>query len=393
MRLLLVLLCLVGGVALGGTPKTPMVLLDNHGNEIQRYIVILKSNYDPEIFIRAHDLPKPERLWTTALKGFTIKVTPEITIETILDLKNEPEVDIVEKDAAVQLIEPVEDDPSEDEPGEDEPSEPGEEPTPPPPPAQPPQEKPYGIERTGSFNCKGTCRLKRAFVIDTGIDLDHPDLTVKENRGFTAFDDGSFDDDNGHGTHVAGTIGALDNDIGVIGVAAGAKLIPVKVLNARGSGSVSGVIAGINHVAKKGRRGDVANMSLGGSASEALDKAVINAAKEGIIFTLAAGNSGSDATNFSPARTNGKNIFTISAVDKNDTFAPFSNFGSVVDKAEPGVRVLSTYRDGGYRTLSGTSMAAPHAAGILLRRGFFEKGCEEAKGDPDDEPDCIGVLP
>lgn len=146
----------------------------------------------------------------------------------------------------------------------------------------------------------------------------------------------------------------------------GATVVPVKVLNSHGSGSYSGVIAGVDHVAANGKPGDVANMSLGGPPSDAVDKAVENAAGKGIKFTLAAGNEGDDASNSSPARAKGDNIYTISAMDSNDNFASWSNYGSPVDYCAPGVAIRSTWKDGGYNTISGTSMAAPHAAGVLL---------------------------
>src|SRR5690606_33275660 len=149
-------------------------------------------------------------------------------------------------------------------------------------------------------------------------DLDHPDLNVNTSRGFNAFTSGkdgkSLDDGNGHGSHVAGTIAAINNDVGVIGVAPGATVIPVKVLDSRGSGSYSGIIAGVDHVAANGSNGDVANLSLGGPASAALDNAVKAAAQTGVKFALAAGNESQNANNVSPARVNGANIYTISAV-------------------------------------------------------------------------------
>ncbi|MDZ7808142.1 MAG: S8 family peptidase [Gracilimonas sp.] len=230
------------------------------------------------------------------------------------------------------------------------------------------QVTPYGITRVnGGVAYTGS---NVAWVIDTGIDLDHPDLNVDASRGYNAFTSGrdgkSLDDGNGHGTHVAGTIAAIDNTEGVIGVAAGATVIPVKVLDSRGSGSYSGVIAGVDHVGANGSSGDVANMSLGGPTSDALDDAVLNASSNGILFSLAAGNSSEDANNSSPARVNGTYIVTISAMDSNDDWASFSNYGNPpVDYAAPGVSINSTWKDGGYNTISGTSMASPHAAGVL----------------------------
>ncbi|WP_081209259.1 S8 family peptidase [Salegentibacter sediminis] len=254
------------------------------------------------------------------------------------------------------------------------------------------QETPFGITRVnGVANYTGS---GVAWVIDSGIDLDHEDLNVDASRGFNAFTSGkdgkSTDDGNGHGTHVAGTIAALNNDIGVIGVAPGATVIPVKVLDSRGSGSYSGVIAGVDHVAANGNSGDVANMSLGGPTSDALDQAVLSASQQGIKFALAAGNESSDANTSSPARVNGANIVTISAMDSNDNWASFSNYGNPpVDYAAPGVAIKSTWKGGGYNTISGTSMASPHAAGVLLLGNASTDGT--VNGDPDGNADPIIV--
>ncbi|GGW81760.1 S8 family peptidase [Salegentibacter mishustinae] len=254
------------------------------------------------------------------------------------------------------------------------------------------QETPYGIARVNGVASYTGSNV--AWVIDSGIDTDHPDLNVDASRGFNAFTSGrdgkSTDDGNGHGTHVAGTIAALNNNIGVIGVAPGATVIPIKVLDSRGSGSYSGVIAGVDHVAAYGSAGDVANMSLGGPTSDALDNAILSAAENGIIFALAAGNESSDANTSSPARVNGANIVTISAMDSNDNWASFSNYGNPpVDYAAPGVAVNSTWKDGGYNSISGTSMASPHAAGVLLLGPASTDGT--VNGDPDGTADPIIV--
>lgn len=254
------------------------------------------------------------------------------------------------------------------------------------------QETPYGITRVnGVLDYSGS---NVAWIVDTGIDLDHPDLNVDASRGFNAFttgrDGNSTDDGNGHGTHVAGTVAALNNNLGVIGVAPGAIVIPVKVLDSRGSGTYSGVIAGVDHVAANGSNGDVANLSLGGPVSQALDDAVIAAAANGIKFVLAAGNDSDDANNHSPARANGTNVFTISAMDSNDDWAYFSNYGNPpVDFVAPGVNVKSTWKDGSYNTISGTSMASPHAAGVLLLGNASIDGT--VNGDPDGNADSIIV--
>lgn len=253
------------------------------------------------------------------------------------------------------------------------------------------QTTPWGIERVGGpVGSSGT-----AWVIDSGIDLDHPDLNVDVNRSATFITNGkdskSADDGNGHGTHVAGTIAALDNDINVVGVAPGASVVAVKVLDRRGSGSYSGVIAGVDYVASNASNGDVANMSLGGPTSQALDDAVRNAADAGVKFAIAAGNSSDNANNYSPARVEYSNVWTVSATDDTDTFASFSNYSGPADPpiefAAPGVGILSLYKDGGTATLNGTSMASPHVAGLLLLGNPTSDGT--ANNDPDGDPDPI----
>ncbi len=227
-------------------------------------------------------------------------------------------------------------------------------------------------------------------VIDTGIDLQHPDLNVAGGVTCTsrwpwgsATCSAGGDDDHYHGTHVAGTIAAVDNGIGVVGMAPGARLHAVKVLNSQGSGYTSWIIAGINWVAANAATIEVANMSLGGAGySQAQYDAIQGAVNKGVAFAVAAGNSDADASGYSPAAFN--NVLTVSALadfnglpgggaaatcraDVDDTLADFSNWGSAVDVAAPGVCILSTYpiEQGEYGTISGTSMASPHAAGAL----------------------------
>lgn len=253
---------------------------------------------------------------------------------------------------------------------------------------QPPQSTPPGIARVGGVTGPST---HTAWVIDTGIELTHPDLNVDAaaSRNFVARET-SPNDLNGHGTHVSGTIAAKNNTIGVIGVAPGNRLVAIRVLNRRGSGSNSDVIAGVDYVGGNAAPGDVANMSLGGGVSAALDTAVFNASSGGVWFALAAGNDGGDANLHSPARVNGTYIKTVSAVNVNDVFASFSNFNNPpVDYAEPGVSILSTWIGGAYNTISGTSMATPHMAGLLLLGAIRNGGT--ASGDPDGNPDVIGV--
>ncbi len=254
---------------------------------------------------------------------------------------------------------------------------------------QPAEVMPWGIERVkgGISESTGT-----AWIIDTGIDLDHPDLNVDptRNKSFLGGKDADNPDDgNGHGTHVAGTIAAIDNSIGVIGVAAGAKVVAVRVLDSRGSGTYSGVIAGVDYVGTEGNAGDVANMSLGGSFSEVLNNAVVKASDDSkVIFCIAAGNDGKNANNYSPASANGTYVRTVSASDSGDNFAYFSNYGNPpVDWCAPGVSIKSTWKGGGYNTISGTSMATPHAAGVLLLGPGQSGGLVD--GDKDATPDTI----
>ncbi len=246
----------------------------------------------------------------------------------------------------------------------------------------------WNIDRVGYGDGRG----KTAWIIDTGIDMDHPDLTVDATRS-RSFITGvtSPDDENGHGTHVAGIIGAKNNTIGVLGVASGATLVSLRVLNADGQGTVSSIIQALAYVNTNGKAGDVVNLSLGEEVTSAvLNEQVQNTAGRGIYIAIAAGNDGEAANKYSPGNTNGTNIYTVSAIDSLDRFASFSNFGNdVVDYAAPGVHILSTYSEGRYAYLSGTSMAAPHMAGLLLLKGRAINTSGTAKNDPDGTPDPI----
>lgn len=266
-------------------------------------------------------------------------------------------------------------------------------------------------------------------VIDTGIDKKHPDLNVVGGVNFSTGKITNFNDGNGHGTHVSGTVAALDNSIGVVGVAPGARLWGVRVLDNSGSGFLSDVIAGIDWVTQRADIIDVANMSLGwteSSGSSAAHDAIRNSVARGVVYVVAAGNSSKDAIGFAPASYD--EVITVSAIadsdggggglgplttyGADDTFASFSNFGSVVDLAAPGVNIFSTLPNGFYGKKSGTSMASPHVAGAaalyvklfgkpldsfgvsavrqgLIQFGFSQGSFDGFRGDPDLFPEPL----
>ena len=296
-----------------------------------------------------------------AAPGFSATLTEAQAAE----LRGDPRVQLVEKDGPVQLVMPVQ---VAARPGGG---------------GSGGQTTPWGITRVGGA---GDGTGKTAWVLDTGIDLSHPDLNTSK-ACHTYFAGNSPSDGNGHGTHVAGTIAAKNDGAGVVGVAANAFVCSVRVLGNSGSGTWEGIVNGVNYVAANGRSGDVANMSLGGSGTQAtLERAIQDAASKGIKFVLAAGNEGVNAGTTTPSRVNGTNIYTISATDSKDCMPSWSNWGSPpVDYAAPGVSILSTKKGGGTTTMSGTSMAAPHAAGVLLLGSARSSGtaCNDRDGDPD----------
>lgn len=215
----------------------------------------------------------------------------------------------------------------------------------------------------------GTC----SYVIDTGIFTTHPEFEGRATFLANYAGDGKNTDGNGHGTHVAGTIGSK-----TYGVAKKTKLYAVKVLDASGSGTNSGVIAGINFVASDSKtrscpNGAVANMSLGGSKSTAVNSATAGVVSAGVFMAVAAGNDGANAANYSPASE--PTAYTVGATDSNDAKASFSNYGTIVDVFAPGVAILSTWNNGGTNSISGTSMATPHVAGL----GAYLLGLEGKK--------------
>ena len=198
-----------------------------------------------------------------------------------------------------------------------------------------------------------------AYVIDTGVRISHQDFGGRAGHGFDAVDnDNTADDGNGHGTHVAGTIAGTSH-----GVAKKSKVVAVRVLDDNGSGTTEQVVAGIDWVTQNHSGPSVANMSLGGGADEALDAAVKRAIDSGVTFAVAAGNESSDAGQGSPSRV--PEALTVASSTKDDEQSDFSNFGAVVDLYAPGSDITSAWNDSdtGTKTISGTSMAAPHVAG------------------------------
>lgn len=224
---------------------------------------------------------------------------------------------------------------------------------------------PWGVDRVNADAVwtSYTGDPVKVAVVDTGIDTSHPDLIGNLKGGMSAVSyTTSFNDDNGHGSHVAGTIAAVDNSVGVIGVAPAADLYAVKVLDRRGSGYLSDIIEGLAWAVSNDM--DIVNMSLGTmSYSASFDSAVQQTIAAGVVVVAAAGNSGPSANTVGyPAKFAG--VIAVSATDSNNTIASFSSRGSEVDLAAPGVSVYSTYKKKSYATLSGTSMASPHVAGV-----------------------------
>ncbi|MDO3682350.1 S8 family peptidase [Micromonospora sp. C28ISP2-4] len=208
-----------------------------------------------------------------------------------------------------------------------------------------------------TYTYPNTASNVRAYIIDTGIRTTHSDFGGRATWGTNTVDTNNTDC-NGHGTHVAGTVGGTK-----YGVAKGVRLVAVKVLNCSGSGTTAGVISGVNWVTSNAVKPAVANMSLGGGASSTLDNAVANSINSGITYALAAGNSSANACNSSPARV--ASAITVGATTSTDARASYSNYGSCVDIFAPGSSITSAWRtsDTATNSISGTSMASPHVAG------------------------------
>jgi subtilisin family serine protease len=348
----------------------------------QRYIVVLHNSAgDPGDVASEHGRShraEVSQVYRYALKGYAAVMSPQAATS----ISRDPRVDFVEADQQASAFA---------------------------------QNTPTGIRRafaTSNANigidANDDVRVDvDVAVLDSGIDFDHPDLNVvartncatggPNNKNCT---DNDGDDGNGHGTHVAGTIGAIDNGIGVVGMAPGARLHAVRVLDNNGSGYISWIVAGIDWVTARSGQIEVANMSLGCACSSAsMDQAIARSVDAGVVYAVAAGNDDKDASGFSPA--NHPDVITVSALadfdglagggaaptcrtDEDDTLANFSNWGSLIEIAAPGVCILSTWKGGTYNTISGTSMASPHVAGAaaLLASGT---------NDPANETDVFAI--
>lgn len=363
------------GVALPGISATPSTA--NAAQSIPgAYIVVLKDGADAnaEAGKAAKDHGAViDHVYTHALNGYAFRGSAKAAAA----LAKNPNVDFVSPDGVVEAI---------GKPGDG--------------PSIAAQSLPTGVERIGATGLANKGATVGVAVIDTGIDLTHPDFAGALGTGKTCVrGTKSPNDDNGHGSHVAGTIGARDNGIGVVGVAPGVTLYPVKVLNAQGSGSWSSVICGIDWVASNAASKNikVVNMSLGGTGSasgtcsttaDAMRKAICNATNaKGVTFVVAAGNSNANLDTFVPAAY--PEVLTVTAISDSDGIiggfggaptcrtgegddvpATFSNYavtGGALNHtiAAPGVCILSTWKGGSYTTISGTSMASPHVAGVV----------------------------
>jgi subtilisin family serine protease len=319
------------------------------------YIVVLKNNNFLSSVRSLAGEAKSEgaalgQIYDNALRGFSIKVPNDNVLKAIM--KN-PDVDYVQPDVKVKAFA---------------------------------QSLPTGVNRvdgdlssTKSGDGRGVVNVDIG-IMDTGIDLNHPDLNVYRQVTFVS-GTSSGNDDNGHGTAVAGIAAAKDNSQGVVGLAPGARLWAIKVLDSNGIGSSSNIIKGIDYVTQHANEIDVVNLSFGAvGQNKALHSAIIKSVAAGVTYTAAAGNEAIDASSVFPASypeviavsaivdTDGKcgGISGISTtVGKDDSFASFSNYGSVIDLAAPGVLIKTTTKGSSYTTFSGTSVSTPHVTGAV----------------------------
>jgi subtilisin family serine protease len=295
------------------------------------YIVVMKRGNDATGFARAQSVA-PSHIWKAALNGFAARLTPA----QAEGIRHNPAVEYVEIDGKVTIDEVA---------------------------------ATWGHDRIdqrtlpldGQFNSDRTGAGVTAYIIDTGIRPTHVEFGGRVIGGYSAITDSyGWVGCHFHGTHVAGTVGGA-----TYGVAPEVKLVSVRVLDCGGSGTYSQVIQGVEWVTANAQKPAVANMSLGGGFSQAMNDAVANSIASGVTYAVAAGNSAADACDFSPAST--PSALTAGASDKNDVQASFSNYGRCVDLHAPGVAILSAWNtdDTSVGTASGTSMASPHIAGVV----------------------------
>lgn len=331
-----------------------------------RYIVVFKRDVANPAAEAANHMrgagagAQLHHVYSTAIKGFAATL-PDAALAGI---RNSPAVDYIEQDQTVSLVEMQ----TEATWGLDRIDQ-----------ATRPLDLLYHYNSTGLYY-KGSIQLRvNAFIIDTGIRPDHVEFSGRLSPGYTAIADGRGTTDcNGHGTHVAGTVGGT-----TWGVAKQVALTPVRVLDCRGSGTWSGVIAGVDWVANTTARPAVANMSLGGGKSTSVNAAVAGAVAKGVTMVVAAGNSSADACNYSPSSE--PSALTVGATTSSDIRASYSNYGSCVDIFAPGSGITSAWHtsSSATNTISGTSMASPHVAGVSAL---------VAGANPDASPLAIGTF-
>ncbi|MEI1722398.1 S8 family peptidase [Acinetobacter baumannii] len=308
-----------------------------------QYIVILNKDAGPSKDfaqnIAKQHAGKVLQSYDTVLKGFAIYLPDTAGTAFIEAMKKNPQVLSVESDTIVNIDATTQSNPD------------------------------WGLDRidqkalplNSTYSYLQTGSGTTAYIVDTGILSSHQEFSGRVLSGYTAISDGNGTTDcNGHGTHVAGTVGGT-----TYGVAKNVNLVPIRILGCDGSGASSNVIAGLDWILKNGKKPAVVNMSLGGATSSSLDSAVENLYNNGYVMVVAAGNSNTDACTSSPARVS--KAITVAATDNTDTRASYSNYGSCVDIFAPGSQINSSWIGNNTATkiLNGTSMATPHVAGVV----------------------------
>ena len=333
-----VLACVVVLAACADEPSAPqqaqrdgLAPVYSAGNRIEdSYVVVLKDGADPRSVAAVAGI-RPHHVYTAALNGFSA----ELNAGQLTALRNNPHVDYVEADQEFTADATV-------------------------------TANSWGRDRidqrnlplSGTYTYTTTASTVYAYIIDTGIYTAHTQFGGRATNVFDAFG-GNGQDCNGHGTHVAGTVGGTS-----YGVARSVRLRGLRVLNCSGSGSTSGIIAAVDWVRSNRANPAVANLSLGGGYSSSLNTAINNLSNSGVFVAVAAGNSSANACNYSPASAGA--AYTTAASTSTDARASYSNYGSCVDGYAPGSSIRSAWIGGtsATNTISGTSMASPHVAGV-----------------------------